>query len=739
MHPSFTSITGLLAMNRFNKRNAPGEDARAYRGADRRRTVEGGYWKLYTTTHQTGIDKRPVNQELLHLLRVQPGDRALEELLKEQLREWENQNQISGSPFWATNPQVFDQLNGEIAVGMADGTGAAYGIDRQEPFSGRIVISGRSGGGKSTLVILISYQLLLKGEQVIIVDLKKDFACLIQVPNFIYLPLEHYKENYLRGPEGISTHLWLNILLEIFAGCFDLRVSTRNLLTEVISALYMQYGYTGRRDQACPSLHDLQERLLTMKAKGFREAQYLESARNRIGGLISVLGPSVTDCSRGMTEELLQRSFALDLSGGIPLDYQNFVAGILSARLMLQRITRGVRITSGKSEKDASVTIVLDEVQALLATGTFGRGSYLKQSMVRGREFGIGMILACQHLQGLSPEVLANAGLLVLVGGLGTDAEYQLLAGAAGISNEKVDFLKKNQKVGYAVIRDLRYPEAFTAWIHRFHINKNVPESLIKERLSQEIPSLGVEERVGLSEALARRQSTDTTSARKGSAQSPSPGPAKHSPTKEVDQRARDLLMSAYQEPYLSLTEHCRKCGFSASVGQKVVGSVLESKQGLIHRATKRGGTTKVLEVIKNGYEVLGVPPPPGTGKGKGGFLHQYYVHQLRQKFFNQYTCTVELKVGPKGKQVDLGLRNEAGRLIGIEIELAAHEHVVTNVRKDLASGEVDLLYVAARDMATLRGIERLLAACEEMATWRPRLVVTLVSRLLNHNTEEKL
>ncbi|MCK5127315.1 MAG: DUF87 domain-containing protein [candidate division Zixibacteria bacterium] len=107
---------------------------------------------------KTGRNRELKFSKLFNLLKANPADVMVYNLIIEMLKEAEMNDLVDPDPFRATNP-ISNLLPGTIGLGKVPPKGVPYLI-YPEMLTTHMLICGRTGGGKSNLIFLILLQLL---------------------------------------------------------------------------------------------------------------------------------------------------------------------------------------------------------------------------------------------------------------------------------------------------------------------------------------------------------------------------------------------------------------------------------------------------------------------------------------------------------------------------------------------------------------------------------------------------
>lgn len=114
--------------------------------------------KLIKRATDTGLDQDIQFARLLNLIKINPEDQQISDLILEKLDEAEMENLIDPNPYRATNRRNIC-LPGQIGIGVIPPNNVPYMVP-MELLTNHILICGRTGGGKTNLIFLILVQLL---------------------------------------------------------------------------------------------------------------------------------------------------------------------------------------------------------------------------------------------------------------------------------------------------------------------------------------------------------------------------------------------------------------------------------------------------------------------------------------------------------------------------------------------------------------------------------------------------
>lgn len=292
---------------------------------------------------------------------------------------------------------------------------------------------------------------------IMIFDRKQDFYDLALEFKFLYFLLEDFKDNWIAPPPGVKDRIWFNILAEILAASFELRVATQGMFVDVVCEL------TGKEDsdpKNYPTLRDVSRTLyiISSKSRGTLKDIALRLG-HRIRALLEIVGDSATSRQSPDWKKLTQSDWALSLAG-LASTTQSLCITIYFAKVLLYRICNNLR------SDNLETLIVLDEASMIFPKTATKKTSILLDYFQQARAFGIGVIFASQSMN-LADEIFANTAIKVAVGGFGHGADYEAFGSAVGLNRAQRDFMRTISQPGSAVVKDIRHPHPFTVQIER--------------------------------------------------------------------------------------------------------------------------------------------------------------------------------------------------------------------------------------------------------------------------------
>lgn len=305
------------------------------------RESEAAVFRVVKRAQMLGLDRYPRFCTYLKHYVINPRDTEIRQILDEMIRGAELHNLQDLDLFRRTNPLLCDDLTGTIGLGFIPPQNVPWLIP-PALLTSSMLVTGRSGGGKTNLILLMSYQLLQNRLATVkFFDRKMDYACLSRFPDFVYWMLEDHYTNWIEPPPGVHFRKWIPTLFEIFANYGDIRIAGRNLLTNATLWLCKERNSTDTGTY--PTLKDV---LNVIRHRKYpiqsHQARYKETVINRISGLLDIFGDHVCSHKRLNWKTFANSSWAISLDG-IPTDYQNLFITVTSAKLLRHRMAKNQR------------------------------------------------------------------------------------------------------------------------------------------------------------------------------------------------------------------------------------------------------------------------------------------------------------------------------------------------------------------------------------------------------------
>ncbi|MCC6968806.1 MAG: ATP-binding protein [Phycisphaerales bacterium] len=314
---------------------------------------------------------------------------------------------------------------------------------------------GRTGCGKSNLLVRVLLQLSAQGTPWIAIDHKRSLRSLLNME--LAQPVRVVAQgrrlhaelafNPLCPPRGVPFDTHARQVVDLIAGSWTTGDGVRALLLRTILAC--------KRGPSVPTFVQVRNALADHRLGG-REAQWRVSAL-RVLDQLTTGPPGRMFCTRAdaaVIDHLLTARTIIEMDGLSLADSAFFVSLLLRA-LVCELQNQPLR-------EQLRLAIAIDEAHHILSRHEGGREHEAARVLREGRESGLGCLLATQTFGGLDPVAMANCGTLVV---MNCRHASDLHAGTQGLllQDEERPILSL-LPVGQAVVR------LASRWPHPVHI-----------------------------------------------------------------------------------------------------------------------------------------------------------------------------------------------------------------------------------------------------------------------------
>ncbi|MGQ9468678.1 MAG: ATP-binding protein, partial [Nitrososphaerales archaeon] len=379
-----------------------------------------------------------------------------------------------------------EEIDGEIKLGkVIQGSKELYnfGLSREE-LNQHMLITARSGAGKTTLIIQIIRQLISTNVPFIIFDFKRDYRHLVRnFPQLVVIGWRDLRINPLEPPPEVSLSEWKQQFLNIFGHVEAIwHGSTQYLLEAIDKAIEEKNGPV--------TLEEVYRKITETSETSRKMQEYASVVETRLYGLLSKLRETINN-ERTLSdmERLLNLPVILELDG-LGRDEANILAlwffywiyayrrakGIRGRLLHVLIIDEAKRIFTGTEQYSQTTTeysgippadLVCDEI----------------------RDFGEGIIASDQEPTKLSNSLKANT-YTKITGFLGNGKDISDIAEAMDLSDEEREAITKLERGEWLVKLAGRYVKPFIIRSEDFLLEKSVSDEELKKRMGDAIRRL---------------------------------------------------------------------------------------------------------------------------------------------------------------------------------------------------------------------------------------------------------
>ena len=601
------------------------------------------------------------------------------------------------------------QIAGEIRLGYVSNTRTVMGITKEE-LNQHMLITGRSGAGKTNIMRIIQTELLRIGIPFLSFDLcKYNTRYLILQVNGITIircDNEHgeFFYNPLKPPPGVRADEWMLIFCEVTAESFGLLAASKSLLIDLVKELYTKFDV--HKTGVYPTIHDLNQ-LLEEKRKKIKygvEVDYIDRIRNKIKAICITLD-SVLNVQEGIPiEELLNHPVCLELVGIGSSEIQTWLCSLIIAYISCYRIAQ---VHLGELRH----VIFYDE-----AAHSFGKAktgnteTFLIRAMRRLREYGEGIVMADQSISSLNDIIKSNVYTTTCLNQSGVK-DTRESAEILRLDPTQAEVLNQLEP-GQAIIKLAgRYPKPFAV---NFPFIE--PEYISDEELDQ----LN-EDNIILKDLLSKVKPRKSEPMNIASSQ-----PKQN----ELTDNEKQFLIAIYANQFRkTLTEIYEIAEFSAGTGSRLANTC--EKRGLIKiiQTTLKTGRPKYPVLLSEAYEMMNLPEKKYYGKG-AGLEHILYQHLIADHF-KSYNPKIELN--GRDKFIDVAIQID-DFLLAIEVAVSS-VHEKQNIEKDIYSAKAGSVIIACKNQKVLNEIQEILSEMENEL--KNKTQTFLVSGILNQEPDK--
>jgi len=365
------------------------------------------------------------------------------------------------------------------------------------------------------------------------------------------------------------------------------------------------------------------------------------------------------------------------------------------------------KVYEGGYTEQLELVIVLDDPQRAL-----DRGSVVERMIRESRHAGWTFILGPQNVGRISPDILGNCGLFILVGAMSGKTDVEQARALMGLR-----------------YRDDLFRELFTG--ERGKVLARQPMGAYKEMVSLNIPHLPESD---YSEQERQQRLNGWPSTLKWTQPEPvqeqDPVTSVNPETLTMENTVEAFVRDANEKWWAPMEIHFAAAGvrdgsMKMAVSQRAIamGYTLEPEEGRVMGMNgRRIQLTQVNELARERFDLQ---IPKSYHACRGSLSTRYYQHTVSKLIKNNIQAEVELegKVGKDLKRVDVLARLHDGKVIAIEFASTKNaEYEIHNIRALKDNPKLIVRYIIICE--TLKVRDRVTNQLEQAGVQDPKVLV---------------
>ncbi len=622
----------------------------------------------------------------------QTADATLRDLIDQQvITESRKLLRDNNQPLLSLPPQKLARGKYRLGTVIYNQKQWPFGLDDSDLIQHTILL-GRSGSGKTSVLLRLLKQLTERQHPFILFDVKRngrDLLSLVKQQIAFYTPgrrLNPLPFNPLIEPPGMERGVYLGQVLDVMTASHTLGEGARSLIRRTIDQLDQELTRPPTIRQVLDAMNQapLQD----------REQGWRLTAQRVLGSLeAAIRSPKTPPDQHEMMRVLATRPTVIELDS-LDRPTVRFLVPILCLWLYHLYLVAPQR-------EQHQLTLILEEAHHFLAKNTANRlmSTLLRQS----REIGIAFVVIDQQVSLLSPQVTGNMFTSIC---LNQKDPLDVNKAAALCSMDDADKQTLTRlPVGYGVVKmQGRWPEPFLVRfdhepIVKGHVTDDRLHNYLKGQVSGGPPRSGDLSPLG-------------------------PGvPGVHLWDEAMQPRAIAMIEDVLANPDDGVRVRYQRLSLSAGSGHRLKMRLVRShwlQEQIIHA----GSTRKiVLQPTRTALQALGLTA--SRPRGYESVAHAYWKRWWARRY-EALGYRVQIEAPRHGGRVDVlafrpGTGRDATERVGIEVETGSSDFV-SNVKAGLLSGFTRVLVVAT-DVQAREAIEAKLAAAGLLGVPRVKVV----------------
>ena len=488
-------------------------------------------------------------------------------------------------------PPERNELEGDYPIGEVSYPDKSFGVFgvRENEWIRHCGIFGKTGSGKTTLMVRTLKELCRKNKPFLIFDYKRNYRDLLRHPDFknediLFFTVGRndvvpFYFNPKQRPQGMEEYVWIKQLSEIIEKVYLLGPGANDVFME---------------SAGMDTFKEMRERVLRQKKRA-RELLWWASVKRTLNAINYPGLGEMVNCLKGYSiPELLHKKVILELDGLSGSD-QAFVIGSLLLWIYHYRMRQ--------PEREILKHFIIIEEAHHLFLKTRKEEDIADIIMREIRELGEAIIIIDQHPSKMSVSALGNLSTKFALT-LSLNQDVMAISNAMLLEKAEQRFFSM-LTLGQCICRSDRFPKPILLSIPNFPLKKGIiTDEDIKRHMEKYLQDLRPEiAPLPETGSVYGIQSQETLSP-----------------------LGRIVLENIAVKPLVGLVKRFKELGLKISHGYKVIEELTFLK--LIIPLTIDGN--RLYELTFPGKKALGKKV---IQKGKGGLEHRYYLEKIKEHY----------------------------------------------------------------------------------------------------------
>ena len=548
-------------------------------------------------------------------------------------------------------PPDVKELSGDYPIGRINypnNKSIIFGI-RENEWIKHCGIFGKTGSGKTTLMVRILQELCRKDKPFLIFDYKRNYRDLLKHPDFenqnilIFTVGRNnvvpFQFNPKVGPDGVEDYVWIKQLAQIIEKVYLLGPGANDVFME---------------SAGLDTFRQMQEKVLKQKKRA-RELLWWASVKRTLNAINYPGLGEVVNCQRGYPiPELLNKRVILELDGLSNSD-QAFIIGSLLLWIYHYRLRQ--------PEREVLKHFIIIEEAHHLFLETRKEEDIADIIMREIRELGEAIIVIDQHPSKMSVSALGNLSTKFALT-LSLNQDVMAIANAMLLGKDERRYLAM-LTLGQCVCRSDRFTLPILLTIDNFPIQKgSVTDEDLKTLMAGYLTDWKPE----------------------------NPAFSKQGPIHSIQNQetlsplGRIILENIEIKPFIGFVKRFKDLGLRIPDGYKAIEELTAMR--LVTPLTI--DSQRLYELTLKGTEKLGRKV---SHRGRGGLEHRYYIEKIKDHYQARAGFTFIEK-----DNIDIVIY-QGDRTLAIQMETGKSD-VHANIMK-LCRYKADLKYILATNRET--------------------------------------